>query len=76
MNSTSYNALMCFTDDSTDSNFTQIDASRDTQVSDNYVGDNDGQTLKVRAKVDGGTLTLNSTNVSGRNGHMEILEVS
>ena len=76
MNSTSYNALMCFTDDSTDSNFTQIDASRDTQVSDNYVGDNDGQTLKVRAKVDGGTLTLNSTNVSGRNGHREILEVS
>ena len=62
--------------DSTDSNFTQIDASRDTQVSDYYVGDNDGQTLKVRVKVDGGTCTVNSVHVSGRNGHMEILEVS
>lgn len=76
MSSVSQNALFCFDDGGTSSEFTQVDNSRDTQVTDNYVGDNDGQTLKVQVKVDGGTVTINSTNVSGRNGHMEILEIS
>jgi hypothetical protein len=76
MSGVSVNALFCFDDGGTSSEFAQIDAARDTQITDSYVGDNDGQTLKVQVKVDGGTVTIDSTNVTGRNGHIEVLEIS